>query len=70
MISIMRNQSSLPPQIISNLNPGDSKSLVRFMISPSKRKSTLRMLSLDSSIRNSINPRNTTLLLSISPRIT
>ena len=60
----------MPPQKISNLNLRGSKSLVRFMISPSKRKSILRMLSLDNSIRNSINPRNTTLLLSISPRIT
>lgn len=66
----MNSQSSLPPLIISYLNPRDSKSLVKFMISPSKRKIILRMLSLDSSIRDSINPRNTTLPLSISLRIT
>jgi hypothetical protein len=66
----MNSQSSLPPLIISYLNPRDSKSLVKFMISPSKRKIILRIISLDSSIRDSINPRNTTLPLSISLRIT
>jgi hypothetical protein len=60
----------LLPQIITN--PRDSLSLARFMISLSKRKNILRTLSPDSStsLRDSTNPRNTTMpLLSISRKI-
>ena len=61
------------PLKISCLNLTDSTRLVKFMISPSKRKSILRISTLETSLRNSsssINLRNTMLLLIISPKIT
>jgi hypothetical protein len=70
MIITMRSQSSLLPQITTN--PRDSLSLARFMISLSKRKIIQKTLSPDSStsLRDSINPRNTImLLLSINRKI-